>query len=100
MFSFMRHADELSTTRHPASANFGASSKEVLPPAENNARAGLMLIAVSADTTLCRLPLNSTSSPTDFSDATGINSVTGKFRSSSMLNILLPQVLWRLLLLL
>jgi hypothetical protein len=36
------------------------------------------------------LPLNVTCLPTDLSDATGINSVTGKLRSSSTLRISLP----------
>jgi hypothetical protein len=33
----IRQALELSTTRVPTAANFGAHSKEVSPPAENNA---------------------------------------------------------------
>src|ERR1700743_3112795 len=77
----MRQAEELSTTVMPAAANFGAHSREVLPPAENRARAGFAAIASAALTTLNFLPLNSTSFPTDFSDATGISSVTGKFLS-------------------
>src|SRR6185312_9868545 len=70
------HADELSITVIPAAANFGAHSREVLPPAENKATSGFMEIAVSAFTTLYGFPLNVTSLPTDFSEATGINSVT------------------------
>src|SRR5207237_1338647 len=63
----MRHAEELSMTIQPASANFGASSMDVLPPAENNATSGLSFIASNALTTLYFLPLYSTSFPTDFS---------------------------------
>src|SRR4051812_41758668 len=80
-------AEELSTTVIPASANFGAISREVLPPAENIAMAGFILIAVSAFTTLYFFPLKSISLPTDFSEATGIISVTGKFLSSNTLKI-------------
>src|SRR5579859_5734496 len=69
----MRHADELSTTVVPASANKGAWANEVLPPAENKARSGFCFIASSTETTLYCLPLNVTSLPTLFSEATGIN---------------------------
>src|SRR6185312_7700576 len=86
----MRQADELSITVIPASANLGANDREVLPPAENNATSGFAAIASSAETTLYFLFLKVTSFPMDFSDATGINSVTGKFLSSSTCNILLP----------
>src|SRR6478609_11549696 len=76
------HAEELSITVIPAAANFGAHSSEVLPPAENNATSGFKLIASVIPTTLYFLPLNSTSLPTDFSEATGIISDTGKFLSA------------------
>src|ERR1700712_838051 len=84
------HAEELSITVIPASANFGAHSREVPPPAENNATSGLAAIASCMLTTLYFLPLYSTSFPTDFSEATGINSVNGKFLSASTCNILEP----------
>ena len=74
----------------PASANFGAHSNEVLPPAEKIATAGLAAIPSAMLTTLYFFPLNSTSLPTLFSDATGINSVTGKFLSARTCNILVP----------
>src|SRR5215203_686107 len=80
----MRHAEELSTTVIPASANLGAHSNEVLPPAENKASCGLAAMASSMLTTLYPLPLYTTSLPTDLSEATGINSETGKFRSSKI----------------
>src|SRR5215211_2444517 len=73
----IRQAEELSITVMPASANLGAHSREVLPPAENKAIAGLAAIASSMLTTLYFLPLNSTSLPRDFSEATAINSSTG-----------------------
>src|SRR5215510_16564481 len=84
------HAEELSITVMPASANFGAHSNEVLPPAENIATAGFAAIASVMLTTLYFFPLNSTSLPTDLSEATGINSVTGKFLSANTCNILEP----------
>src|SRR5678815_729252 len=84
------HALELSITVIPASANFGAHSNEVLPPAEKIATAGLAAIPSAMLTTLYFFPLNSTSLPTLLSDATGINSVTGKFLSSRTCNILVP----------
>src|SRR3982750_3134083 len=63
-------AEELSITVIPAAANFGAHSSEVLPPAEKIATSGLAAIASVMLTTLYFLPLNSTSFPTDLSDAT------------------------------
>src|SRR6185503_20356230 len=86
----IRHADELSITVMPASANFGAHSSEVPPPAENNATEGLASIALAMLITLYFFPLNSTSFPTDLSEATGNNSVTGKFLSANTCNILEP----------
>src|SRR5215475_7577612 len=86
----MRQAEELSTTVIPAAANFGAHSREVLPPAEKRARAGFAAIALSALTTVYFFPLNSTCFPTDFSEATGRSSVTGKFLSARTCNILVP----------
>src|SRR5258705_2105222 len=66
------HAEELSMTVIPASANWGAHSSEVLPPAEKIATAGFNAIASVMLTTLYFSPLNSTSFPTDLSDATRI----------------------------
>ena len=45
------HAEELSITRMPAAANWGAHSKEVVPPAEKIAIAGFAKIASSIRTT-------------------------------------------------
>src|SRR6476646_6740104 len=84
------HALELSITVIPASANFGAHSSEVPPPAENIATAGFAAMASVILTILYFFFLNSTSLPTDLSDATGINSVTGKFLSARTCNILVP----------
>src|SRR6185436_12979165 len=84
------HALLLSITVMPASANFGAHSNEVLPPAENIATAGFAAMPSAMLTTLYCLPLNVTSLPTDLSDATGTNSVTGKFLSANTCNIFVP----------
>ena len=86
----MRHADELSITVVPAAANLGAHCKDVSPPAENRAISAFMSTAVCMPTTLYFLPLNSISLPTDRSEATGINSVIGKFRSAKTCNITSP----------
>src|SRR5690242_11650760 len=86
----IRQADELSITVMPASANFGAHSSDVLPPAENIATAGFAAMASAMLTTLKFFPLKDTSLPTDFSEATGNNSVTGKFLSANTCNILVP----------
>src|ERR1043165_5010167 len=84
------HADELSITVVPTSANFGAHSNEVPPPAEKIATTGFLAIASVMPTTLYFFPLNSTSFPIDLSDATGINSVTGKLLSANTCSILVP----------
>src|SRR5687768_8673182 len=86
----IRHADELSITVMPASAKRGAHSSDVPPPAENKAREGLAAIASAMLITLNFFPLNSISLPTDRSDATGSNSVTGKFLSANTWSILVP----------
>ena len=51
-------AEELSTTLVPTSANFGAQTKEVSPPAEKRARSGFKLTASSNPITLNDLLLN------------------------------------------
>ena len=86
----MRHALELSITVIPAAANKGASSSDVPPPAEKMATFGLAAIASAYPTIVYFFPLNSTSLPMDLSEATGINSDTGKFLSANTCNILLP----------
>ena len=88
----IRQAEELSITVVPASANFGAHSKEVFPPAENKAISGFRCTAVSKLTTSYFFPLNSISFPTDFSEATGINSVMGKFLSANTFSITWPTI--------
>src|SRR5690606_31590012 len=86
----IRQAEELSMTVIPASANFGAYANDVLPPAENSATSGFRAMASSGVTTLYFFPLNCISLPLLRSDATGINSVTGKFRAANTVNISEP----------
>ena len=85
-------AEELSITIVPASANFGANSREVPPPAENSAISGFMSMASCMDTTEYSLPLKLIFFPTDFSEATGIISFTGKFLSSKTFNMICPTI--------
>jgi hypothetical protein len=84
------HAEELSTTLQPTLAKLGAHCKLVPPPALNKAKSGFSAIPCSTDLTRHDLPCQVISLPTDFSDATGINSDTGKLRSLRTSNILEP----------
>ena len=52
LFVSIRQADELSTTKQPASTNLGAKFSEAEPPAENRAMSGFLLIAFSAEINL------------------------------------------------
>src|SRR5580698_416157 len=83
-------AEELSITVIPAAANFGAHSNYVAPPAEKIAMAGFARMASVMLTTVHSLLLKSSFLPTDFSEATGISSVTGKFLSANTSSILVP----------
>jgi hypothetical protein len=73
----------LSITVVPASAN-KERIQEVEPPAEKIAISGLAAIASFMLTIVNSSCLYFTFLPTDFSDATGINSVIGKFLSSKL----------------
>ena len=86
----IRQAEELSTTVVPTSANLGAHSSEVPPPAEKMAMSGRAATASAMPITLYVRPLYVISLPTDFSEATGRSSVKGKLRSSSTWSILEP----------
>ncbi|MBU3743360.1 MAG: hypothetical protein FGM61_02275 [Sediminibacterium sp.] len=85
-------AELLSITYVPTSANLGAHSNEVSPPAEKIATSGFIETAVSKPTTLNDCDPNEISCPTDFSEATGINSVIGKFCSRNTVSITLPTI--------
>ena len=82
--------EELSTTRQPTAAKRGASSRETEAPAENRAMSGRAARAVSAPTTCTSEPAKRTDLPTDFSEATGSSSVTGKCLSSKTFSITEP----------
>ena len=88
----IRQSDELSITTAPESANFGAHYNDIDPPAENKAISGLLETAVSKPTTLWDLPPQKTFFPTDFFEATGINSVYGKFLSDRTWSITSPTI--------
>ena len=92
MFFFILQADELSITVVPFSANFGAHSREVFPPAENKAISGEALIVSSNPIIFKFSPLNKIVLPIDFSDATGINSLIGMLRSFRTSNITFPTI--------
>src|SRR6056300_689397 len=83
LVSSIRHAELLSITVMPASENLGAQIFEVSPPAEKIATLGFIEMAFSIPTTSYEFPLKEIDLPTDLSEATGINSLTGKFLSSN-----------------
>ena len=88
----IRQAEELSTTVVPTWANLGAHSLETEAPAEKRATSGLSDTACCKPITVYSVPLKTIFLPTDFSEATGINSVTGKLCSASTSNITLPTI--------
>ena len=85
-------AEELSITVVPTAANFGAHSKDVSPPAEKIARSGVISRAVCNPTTVNSSPPKRIVFPIDFSEATGINSVIGKFCSLRTCNSTFPTI--------
>ena len=89
---FIRHAEELSITTVPIAVNFGAHLIEVSPPAEKRAISGDIFSASSKVTTVMFFPSNAICFPADRSDATGINSVKGNFRSAKTFNITSPTI--------
>src|SRR5688500_2374276 len=84
------HAEELSITIVPASANLGAHSREVPPPAEKIATSGASLQTSSIPFILYSFPLKVIDWPTDLAEATRNNSLKGKLRSSSTFKISWP----------
>src|SRR5690554_1158970 len=88
----IRQAEELSTTKQLLLANFGAQSKETDFPAEKIAMSGFCSKACSRLTTLYSFPNKYTDFPTDFSDATGINSSNSNLYSSKTLSKLAPTI--------
>jgi len=62
---FMRQAEELSTTTAPASANFGANSREAVAPAEKMAMSMPERSAVATSSTVTSWPRQSSVVPAD-----------------------------------
>src|SRR5690554_2312927 len=85
-------AEELSTTRQPIAANFGAHSNEIPPPAEKRATSGFISKAFSKSTTVWSCPPKVIFEPAEFFDATGINSVIGRLISANTFNISCPTI--------
>jgi hypothetical protein len=65
----MRHADELSMTVTPAAANRGASSRDDVAPAENNATSRPDTSAVAASSTVTSTPFHFSVVPAERADA-------------------------------
>ncbi len=86
----IRQAEELSTTTAPASANLGASAREVVAPAEKRAMSMPAGSAVSASSTVMSRPSQVIVDPADRADARNLISATGKDRSSSMRRMTAP----------
>jgi hypothetical protein len=86
----IRQAEELSITVVPASANRGAISFDMLPPAEKMAIAGLAAMASSMPITVSSRPLKLQADPTDLSEATTKTSSAGKFLSARIFKISPP----------
>ncbi len=81
-----RQAEELSMTTAPASANLGACSREVLPPAEkiatSTSASASVGVAATSSTTTSTSP-NGRVDPAERADAKKRSSRTGKPRSAS-----------------
>jgi hypothetical protein len=65
----MRQAEELSMTTAPASANFGAYSLELAPPAENRAMSMPLRSAVATSSTTTSVPFHGSVVPAERADA-------------------------------
>src|SRR5690606_25186964 len=88
-----RQADELSTTTAPASANRGACSREVPPPAENSAMSmsARSSVAVAArSSTRTSTPANGSVLPAERAEAKNRTAATGSSRSSRRRRITAP----------
>ena len=78
----IRQAEELSTTITPASANRGASAREVVAPAENSAMSRPVGSAVAASSTVTSRSPNGSIVPAERAEAKNRISSTGKSRSA------------------
>lgn len=86
-FSSIRHFDELSTTTAPASANFGAHSPEVDPPAEKIATSKPWIVSSVSG---CTVRPPSSTLPAERAEANGTISRAGKPRSLSSCSMTVP----------
>ena len=86
----MRNALELSITMTPAAANFGASSREDVAPAENKAISKPLGSARDASSTVISPPAQGNVVPAERADAKKRSSEMGKFRSANKVRITLP----------
>src|SRR4051794_3349960 len=86
----IRQAEELSTTRTPASANRGASAREVVAPAEKTAMSSPLGSAFSASSTTTSRSPQVRVVPADRAEAKNRSSPTGKSRSSRTWRITAP----------
>ena len=86
----LRKALELSTTIAPASANTGASARDVVAPAENSATSSPLGSAVAASSTTISRPAYGSTVPADRAEAKNRMSPTGKPRSSRIWRIATP----------
>ncbi len=78
----LRKALELSTTITPASAQRGASAREVVAPAENRAMSSPAGSAVAASSTTISAPAYGSTVPAERDEAKNRTSSAGKRRSS------------------
>src|SRR3954447_2717180 len=65
----IRHADELSMTVAPAAANFGATSRDDIAPAEKRAMSRPETSAVAASSTVMSLPFQAKVVPAERAEA-------------------------------
>src|SRR3954469_2174517 len=86
----IRQADELSMTVTPAAANFGASSFDVEPPAENSAMSRPLGSAVAASSMRTSTPSHGRVLPAERDEAKNRISSIGKARSARMRRIIAP----------
>ena len=86
----IRHADELSITVVPTSANIGAYFLDAVAPAENIAKSGFRPTTSSTRSTVNWRPAKSIRFPTDLSDAATSTSSPPNPLSSSTFSITPP----------
>ena len=86
----IRQAEELSMTMAPAAANFGASSFDDAPPAENSAISMPARSAVDASSTRISPPFHGRVGPAERAEARNRTCCIGNSRSSSSRRMTAP----------